>query len=214
MKPRDCFAFFLALLPLFFLSGCNDAAEDEIRDVFDTFDRLTDAKDGAGALELIDEKYLEQMDYLINAARTAPRQTVYKMRPSERLWIAAIRNRIPKDEMAKLDGRAFYKLTIDQGWDLEDEGEKLELSLGEIKFKKPRATAEMFVEGLHTGLRFEFVEVDHKWKIDPSCIDQYQDKVIEKLASRSGFREDTWIRNIEGSATGHPISEAIWDPPK
>lgn len=199
---------------MLFIPGCDDASEDEIRDVFDSYIGNVEGHNGTAVLELIDEKYIEQMDYLMNAARTANHDQVFKMSASERVWIAAIRNRLTREEVSKLDGRALLQLSVDKGWNLDKAGKRIDRSLGLITFRKPRAFAPMVANGTETTFSYEFVQVDHKWKIDPGCADKYADKLIEELARLTGMREDTWIKAFEKAATGKTLTDAIWDPPK
>ena len=70
------------------------------------------------------------------------------------------------------------------------------------------------MDGFQTGLRYEFVKIDNKWKIDPMCEEEYANRIIQKLARATGFREDTWIKNFEQAASGKTVTEAIWNPPK
>jgi hypothetical protein len=204
----------LLVLLAFLLSSCNDKAEQEIRDVFDAYNAACDNKNGAAVLELIDDKYIEEIDRVLSAAKTADHNKVFRMRPWERWWIVAIRSRLTKAEMTPLDGRALLKLTIDRGWNLDELGESMRLDLGAITFKKPRATAELLVDFEKTGLRYMFVQINNQWKIDPMCEEEYVDRLIQKLARASGFREDTWIKEFESAQSGKKITEAIWDPPK
>lgn len=203
----------LVLLSLM-LPSCKDEAQQEIMDVFDAYVAACDAKNGEAVLALIDDKFCDEMDHVLHAARTATADKVFRMRAWERMWIVTIRNRLTKAEMSGLTGRSLIKLSVDKGWDLDEAGEQLFYSLGPIKHRPPRATAELIVEGEKTGLRYEFVKVDNAWKIDPMCEVQWLDRLIVKLAARTNSREDMWIKEFESAASGKRINEGIWGPPK
>lgn len=204
---------FVAVTAMLALTGCKDEAKQEITDAFEAFNSAIDSKNGDAALAVIDEKYVEQFGRLLSAAQAASAEKIFRMRPSERSWIVTFRNRLTKEEMSKLDARSLCKLMIDRGWDLED-GEQESYSLGRISIRPPRATAEMLVDGDPTGLKYEFVEVDHAWKVDPTCVDEHFDRMIEKLSVKAGLREDTLILKLEGISSGQVVSPAIWNPPK
>ena len=57
---------------------------------------------------------------MLVAARTYKPDKIFRMQAWERWWICAMRNRLTRDELAKLDGRAFVKLTVDRAWGLDD----------------------------------------------------------------------------------------------
>ncbi len=196
------------------MGSCKDDAKQEILDVFDAYNAAVDSKNGDAVLPLIDEKYFEEIDRVLAAARTAPADKVFRMQAWERLWVVAIRNRLTKEEMAGLTGRSLFKLTVDRGWNLDDlEGPSF-TELGKITFKPPRAFAELVWDGFKTGLRYEFVKIDNTWKIDPMCEEEYVNRIIEKLARITNSREDMWIKDFESAASGKRIGEGIWSPPK
>jgi hypothetical protein len=96
------------------LTGCKDESREQINNVFDAYIAALRNHDGAAAIELVDERYFEDMDVILNAAKFAPREQVWKMRPSDRARIVAIRNRLTKEEMKGLDGRGLMKMSIDK----------------------------------------------------------------------------------------------------
>jgi hypothetical protein len=214
MKPRTRFLMLSVILPLLFIPSCNDQSEAEIRAIFDDYVAALRNHNGAAAVAVVDERYFEDMDFTVNAARTAPREQVYKMRASERAMIAAIRNRLTKEEMKSIDARGLMKMMVDKNDTEEGDVPDYEITLGLVKFKPPRATAEIELADFPTGLRMEFVQVNNEWKINPGCFDEKFDKAVEKRARLLGVREDSVIRSRESRLTGKNVTEAIWDPPK
>lgn len=205
---------FVVIAALLALTGCKDEAKEEISDTFDSYVAAIRSNDGAAAVALIDEKYFEDVSYLLAAAQSAPRERVFRMRPTERATIAAIRNRFTVEELKGLDGRGLIKLLIEKRDPEESDLTDLDVSITNIKFKPPRATAEMVLDEFSVKFLLEFVEIDHQWKINPAAFDEKFDKLVEKVSVRSGMREDTLLEMRESRISGKTVTGAIWDPPK
>jgi len=193
------------------LSSCKEEGKEEILDVFDAYNAALNNNDGAAAIALIDDKYFEDFQHMLIAARSAKREQVFRMRPSERSRIATMRNRLSYEELKTLDARGAIKTLIDRG---SERSSGLDITLGKIKFKRPRATAPLIVEGFETKHILEFVQADNVWKLDPACFDESLDFIIAKRSDRRGVREDTLILENESASSGKNVTDAIWDPPK
>ncbi len=204
---------FVAVTAMLALTGCKDEAKQDIADTFESFMSAIQRHDSAAALPLIDDKYFEDLGYLIQAAKSAPREKVFRMRPSERRMIILIRNRIAKEELATLDGRGLMKYLIEER-DPGDDDIELWGDIKNIKLRPPRATAEMEIEDLGLRLQLEFIEVDHVWKVNPAAFDEKFDKRVERVSVKSGKREDTLLQERETRLSGKPVNSGIWDPPK
>jgi hypothetical protein len=200
----------LTLLALV-LTSCKDEGKQEIMDVFDSYVAALDKNDGAAAVALMDDKFFDDFQFILQAARSASREKVFRMRPSERVRIAGLRNRLTTEELRKVDAREAVKLYIERD---VDPGFDFQVELGRITFKLPRAYGQLLFFGFETKSRVEFVKANNVWKLDPSWHDEQLDRVIVKQASSSGMREDTIILNRESSNSGKQVTDAIWDPPR
>lgn len=196
---------------LLVLGSCKDNnAKEEVLDLFDAYLAAEEGKDGPAAVALMDEKYVEDFQHILHAARTAKREQIYRLQPSERLRIASLRNRLTREELKTVDPKTAISLIISRGG--EDDSDRW-IWLGEVTFKKPRASGKLIVEGIELKYKIEFVQVEGVWKLDPACFDRAFDDFVVRWASRFGMTEDRYILHRESESSGKKVSDAIWDPP-
>ena len=196
------------------LGACDDGSDEGVREAFDTYASAMERHDGNALAAIIDPENIKHYDHTVDVARGGSRETVMRMSPHERLTVTLLRASLKKDQLDKLDGLGFVKLGMEP--EPQDEsGEAGKISLGPIKVSKPRASAEMLINGKKTGLRFEFVEVEHKWLMNDECLDEWENRTIRKLAQALGSSEDVIIIKMASAMVGREVHLAIWDtPPK
>lgn len=206
--------WFVLVTAAFALTGCDGDTKEEINNAFDAYISAVRNHDAATAISLTDDRYFEDMQYLINAAKTATRDKIERMRPSERATIIMIRNRLTPEQMKTLDARAVESLRIGSSGP-GDELFNLEFNIKTIKLRPPRATLEADVDFLPFIIFvFEFVQADGVWKINPNAFDEEFDKRVEKRAVTAGMRESTLLQERETRLSGKRVNSTIWDPPK
>ncbi|MEX2218293.1 MAG: hypothetical protein WD749_05990 [Phycisphaerales bacterium] len=193
------------------LVSCGESTE-EVRAAFDTFDGATDRRVAQEAMGVMDPVYFEHMDYLIKLARTGSRERVLSLPAHERMEIVAMRNRLTRDELSKVDGAGWVRLSIERGWWAADPGEPA-LSIGRVTFRSPRASGELLVDGQRTGLTVEFVKTNDQWLVDPRPVDEWWGSFVSKRATSAG-NLDQMILNLESVESGKRVNQTIWDPPK
>jgi len=201
-------ALFLVALSL---TSCKDEGKEEILDIFAAYKVALRDNDGEAAVALLDEKYFEDFRFVLTAARSASREKVFRMRPSERFRIAALRNRLTPQELKTLDARAALAAIIDRG---SDNSSDRSIQLGRITFKPPRAFAFLYIDGIETKFRIDFIKASNIWKLDPTCFDEDLDYNIGRLAHRTNRPEDAIILEYESSGSGKRVTDSIWDPPQ
>jgi hypothetical protein len=192
------------------LGSCKDEGKEDILDVFDAYKAALRDKNGEAAVAVMDEKYFDDFQFILSAARTAPREKVFRMRPSERTRIVSLRNRLTPEELKALDARAAIKAIISRG----NESSDLDIQLGRITFKHPRAFAPLWIEGIETKFRLEFIKANNIWKLDPACFDESLDVNLVKRAARINQREDAIILDRESQSSGKRVNDSVWDPPR
>lgn len=198
------------LLAGLMLGSCDDDARQQVREVFDTYMSAVAKGDGAAVVEMIDERYIENYEHILKMARKGTAKEIFRMRPSERSEIVALRNRFGKEELRTIDAKSALKTMIDRGggniWNLA-------FTLEDITLRKPRATGTLYLLGFKTTARMEFVMVNEQWKLDPECLSRTVDEEIVRRSSQWGLTEDRIILDQESTASGKRVSGSIWDPP-
>jgi hypothetical protein len=162
-------------------------------------------------MEFIDPRYVEHLDFVVQAARTADRDTAMRMAIAERMDVAMIRNRLTKAEIAALDGKGWLTRCIKEGWAVDEILGVLDL--GKITIKRPRAYAIMEVLGLETDVTMEFVKTGDQWVLDPMALEQLISQELKKRFT-SQESENHFILEQESVYSGHPVRAGIWDTPK
>ncbi len=217
MKPptalRPLF-WLLALLCLVVAPGCDDAAEQDVRDTFDKYMAARFSGDVATLQSMVDLENIKHYDYIVQMAREGTKVQVMHMRQLERLDVAILRGSMTAAQLKEMDGPKLFKLANEKKWERAAE-DLPDITLGPITFRKPRATAELTVDGHGTGVQMEFVEVDHKWVVNNECMNQWISDWIKLLAEISRTSEDTVMLSIASRRAGRTVHSSVWDePPK
>jgi hypothetical protein len=196
------------------MGACDDGSEEGVREAFDAYVSALERHDGDALAAAIDPENVKHYDQVVEVARNGSKETVMRLPPHQRFTVVLLRAKFSKEKLDKLDGLGFVKMGMEQA-PQDESGRAAKISLGPIKVSKPRASAEMVLNGEGTTLRFEFVEVEHKWLVNDECLDEWEDRLIRKLATMLQTSEDVIIIKMASGAVGKEVHMAIFDaPPK
>jgi hypothetical protein len=212
MRILTCVAVLLLSCLPFVLAGCGDDSEQEVRDTYAQYVAAEAGRDLQTVLDLTDPAYIERLDFLVKIARTGERSRVQRMTPAEKLEVVMLRNRLTKKELDGMDGKKWLSRTTTEGW-TEEMADEPEITLGKITVKKPRAKAQLIVNGIETDLNIEFVKTGDKWVMDPTPFEELINRIVRKLATHADA-ENLLIRRWEENSSGKKVADPIWDPPK
>jgi hypothetical protein len=125
-----------------------------------------------------------------------------------------LRGALTAAELKTMDADKAFKLINERRWTrLGDRA--ADMTLGSITLRKPRAIAELVVNGEPTNTKLEFVEVDQKWVINSQCMDEWKNRWIKVLGEFARQSEDDVILAIAGGRVGKELHRSIWEePPK
>jgi hypothetical protein len=217
MSPTTTFRSLLTILSacaLLVLPACDDGAKEEVRAVFDAYHAARANNDAAAAMKLVDPENVKHYDYIVQVARSGTRDKIQRMKPYERLQVTRLRNRLTAEELRTLDGQGYMQIVFERGWEGSGDTGTV-VTLGPITIKKPRATGVLIADGEPSGLKLEFVEVEHQWLLNDESLDRLYDGIIERTAARLNTTDDKLILTIESRKSGKSVDRAIWDePPK
>lgn len=202
----------LLLIGVLTSQGCDKqaGAKADIRNAYLQYADAIKSRNGAILLEHVDPESILIYDTLLKAALRADRAKTLAMRPSEKLEIVAMRNRLTRDELKNLDARAYVILAVERGfWNFEAVRENIQ----RIKITGNRAVGELFANGEPTGERFRFTKIGERWFIDETSFLDLADEWIPRVAGMEGLSVDEWIVQYEAEETKKDVTGAIWDPP-
>src|SRR5262245_2037938 len=140
----------LLCLPLS-LAGCDDV-KAEIEEVLDQYTAAKRSGDAETVLKLIDPKNIEHYDFIVQTAKSGLGTQIARLNALERLQIGFLRATLKPEELAELDGRKWVKLRIARRYEIT-KGDGPELSLTDVKHRRPRASGALVVEGIITDVR-------------------------------------------------------------
>lgn len=208
-------AAILMLLFCFVAPGCGDAAaEQDDRDAFDAYQAAKNAHNVDGMIALIDPENLKHDDYLVQVARAGSKGDIMRLSAYDRLQVTMLRAAFKADELKNLNGRKLLAVSVEQDWDEVGEADE-QVSLGDVTIKPPRALGEVEVDGERTGLKLEFVNVDHKWVLNKDCLDGVPNRLIQRIAQLARMSEDDVVLRFASRLLGREVRKSIWDePPK
>lgn len=196
------------------VAGCDQVDRDEIHQVHAAFDQAMVSRDGEMVVNMLAHPAIEYYKRVLSYAQHATARQVRQSPAIEKFQILMVRQKLTKEEMARLDGRSFVRIIIDEGW-FEPNFRRPERTITDIRFKGGNvASAALVLDEFETELRYGFIRERDQWKVDDTLVDQVYNRLIEQAAAFSNVSEDEFIlRWVEG-ASGKPVSDSIWDPPK
>jgi hypothetical protein len=204
----------LALLCTGVVPGCNDESEEAVRETFDRYMTARIAGDAATMQAMIDPENIKYYDHIVRMAREGTKLEVVRLRQLERLEVAILRSTMTAAQLKDMDGSKLFKMANEKKWERAVE-DMPEISLGPITFNKPRATAELVVNGEGSTIQMEFVEVDHKWVVNNECMNQWISRWIKLISEITRTSEDSVLLSIASRRAGKTVRQSVWDePPK
>ncbi|MBS0197850.1 MAG: hypothetical protein JSR77_13930 [Planctomycetes bacterium] len=193
------------------LCGCNDPEAGEVEMCYSAIYHCCDSRDAECVLKLLAPASIAYYDRLLGIARTANREQVEALRPTERLEVLKMRQFATRPELAAFDASSYIRFIVSRGvW---AGGEKPRIS--NVKVRGDTATANIRDEkGKATHHKFDFVKVDGMWKIDWNRSDDMWDEYIEKDARRERMSVNNLLFFIIEEESEMPVKADIWEPSK
>lgn len=205
----------LLLAPLLcLLGGCDKYAQDkeDIRAALDANKRAMQARDAQGFIDSVSEGTLENLDRVLRLAREGSRIEVQSKSVADKMLIVMLRNRVPRDQLRKLDSKAFIVWSMEQGW-WDSMGDREE-SIESIKVVATTATVKMRVEGSDLAREVGLVKEDKGWRLDMSVGQRQLNRRFEEATNQFRLDENQTILRIEAMSSGREPARDIWDAPK
>jgi hypothetical protein len=194
------------------LYGCDGKDAAEVRGVYDDYNAALRDKNGDAFLLTIDPANVEHYGSFVAVAQKGTAEQVRALSAIGRGYVLQMRHRLKPTELKNLDGPGFVKLSVERGWFFkEDEDEHF--ALGPIRVKRPRASAELRVNGERTGERLEFVQFQDRWLVNDEGLDRAWEKRLAKLARGLGVTEDSILFEREADDSGEAVDPKILDGP-
>lgn len=204
----------LLLLAALLVLGCDssppDEAEADIRGTFETFTQALGSKDGAKALEVIDEKTLILFERVRINALEATLETLNELSGYELVLTLLIRFELFPDAIEKMSATDLFTRTVDEGW-LGAETSLGDLGLGGIKMLETGVGSGIATRNDDdTDFRWTFRKSDDgTWKLDLVPLAVSISREIEgRLIAQRGSRAEMALRVLEESLD-QPIGREI-----
>jgi hypothetical protein len=209
------FTLFFALCSLLSLTGCEQAARQQLLADIKARQAAQAARDSQQAMRYFAPESFTYFDKMMGLARTSSRQQVEAMALSQMYNVLAIRAELEPDEVKSFTGRQYVDVSIARGFwsgDTEvpdDHPEKIEFLDGaaiitwrivdtDFRYR------EYYVKDAGTGI----------WLVDVSRETESHDQIFRDFAMDLGIseRESVVIGVEEGIKKEMP--ESAWDPPQ
>ncbi len=192
--------------------GCDYEQEREVRAAFEALEAAYDNRRGDEAAALIASNYYQEIERLLDHARTSGPDEIEALSASNRYDIGMMRLMCTQDELKSLDGPGWVKLSTDRGWNANEEGWKIEI--GKIRGSSTAAYGQIIVDRHLTDLEVDFVLEDGVWKIDYYNFDRALSDLAREWA-RAWQTTDAevvfiWLQDDFDKL----IPEDIWEAPK
>jgi hypothetical protein len=211
---------FLGLLCLLSIApaGCEDPhAEDKeaIRAALRQLDQANEDCDGAAAVAVMSSRGLDEYTRLVKLALDGSKTDVQGLSPSEMSQVVQLRHRLTRQQLEKMDGRAYQEHATSDCWyalDLDEAG-GYESGIGSISVSGEVAYAEVLeADGTKSGVQAHFEREDGVWKVNEFSFQRVWDDELRELAAENDLSIPEMVVLFEQWETGEQIRNSIWEP--
>jgi hypothetical protein len=229
----------LLLCPALLSIGCDKYAEDKalIQTLWDELDRVTESRDGAGAVAIFSESSFKWYDELVKKGLDAPSKEVWAMPPTKMREVLLMRHRGTRKKLKGLDGKGYVRLAVSEGWWSGAEGMWAikDISVtgdwGEAKMYD-REWAEAYQQDRIDSLlsrrrRFlggkvdkppeytiKFVKEGGNWRLDETSMHPVFDELISEWAKEEQKSIRDFLMLVEELETDEEMKMSVWEPMK
>lgn len=186
--------------------------EEAIKNCYNGYKQAILDDRGADAVEYIDQHTLEYYTTCLDRAIYMDSASVEKLQIVDKMTVLGIRHRIPKEDIYKMDNRALFQRTIEEGMISKNSVKSSEL--GVVRIEGNFATGNVVADGSPTPINFHFYKEENDWKIDLTSIFPVPQKALSQMISDLGVSETDFTLQSLGQVTGSAPTRSILNPLK
>ncbi len=205
---RSILVVVAVLLP----GGCQPSDTPEaaaVRTCFNDYLTAIGNKDGKAAVAIVDSRTVTYYDTILDHALKSKSDVVRGLPILDKTMVLMLRSRVPADELRKMDARAVFIHTVDEGWVATD---RTIFDIGQIDVNGDRAFGQHLMRGQETPYKCRFVKEDGKWKIDITSLYSSGEAEFEKAIKESQMSEDDFLTRVLSMTAKKPVDASIWEP--
>ncbi len=202
----------IAVIAVFTLLRAPGTPPDTaVRQAFAGFKRAVLADDGPTAAALVSKSTVDWYGKTQDLALHASKDEVQRLGPLEKIQVLAFRERVPADQLRSMSPLQLVAYSVAHGFMAKKATERSEL--GTIDVSDDTARATLLMDGKDTGQMYHFVREGGRWVFDQLPTLQSSDASLTAAAAQRGMPIDVFVQTLLESATGHKLTEEIWQPP-
>ena len=205
------FIFFLMFVgPLVALGQANDSKA--VKETFSNYKKAILDSDGEEAAKWVDSKTVAYYDQMLKASLDADSADVAVLGVIDKLTIFSVRHRIPRQEIAQLNGRQFLIYSIDRG--MVGKNTVGNVEIGDVNVDGNSASGQLISQGRKSPLYFQFNKEEGAWKLDLTSLLPATNTGLRKMIADQGMTENEFIFQALEMMNGKPVTADIWSPMK
>lgn len=197
------------------LLGCDESsspakAESEIRETFGAFRKALAAKQGAKALEVVDDETIALFERVRTNALEATPETLNGLSGYELILTLLLRYELFPEALEEMAAKELFTRTVDEGW-LAAETSLEQLEMGEIELLDPKVGSGVATrDDKDTDFQWTFRKGEGgEWKLDLTPLAVAISREVEgRLITAQGTRSEMALRVLE-EALAQPIGREI-----
>ncbi len=190
----------------------EDRTPEAVRKAFNDYKEAILNGKGEAAAGCVDKQTLDWYEESRLLALNAGREKLESLSMFNRFQAILIRHRVPRAELAKMDGRKLFVYAVENGWVGKSSVSGLEI--GDVSITGAFAAGAIVRERRPTTLKFQFVIEEGRWKIKLMPIMKTAEPALKAQAKRAGMTENEFIFQMAEAVSGRRVPDTIWDAPK
>lgn len=185
--------------------------EESVRKTFESYLNSISKGSGEEAVQFVDRHTLAYYNNIAELAKDADSLKIESLATFDKIMVLATRNRVPKEELLKFDGKALFIYAVNNKM-VDSHGGAYLVKLGTITMENDTAKGQLFFKETEYPYYLNFYKEDGQWKYDLTSSFALGMRMLQKYVDDMG--EKLVIKMALNADPQHKPGPYIWRPLK
>jgi hypothetical protein len=192
--------------------GQSKSDQDEIKSCFASYKASLLESNGKETIKQVDQTTFKYYERILKTCISGDSVSVEALPLLDKITVLALRHRINKEEILKMDASSLLEYSINSG--MVGKNSVMNIELGDVEVSGKFAKGQVITNGKAAPLFFHFNQEGNQWKIDITSIFKPSQMALQKMIKGMGQSENQFVINMLQMATGKSVKNSIWQPLK